>query len=577
MMGRMNRFFLITGSLFCMMLGVYPVLADQVKMDVALANPYLVAGDKSTTYLKVGLTGFEMKSQDQRPPVNVALVIDKSGSMNGEKIKQARQAAKLAVERLQPEDIVSIVAYDSGVRVLVPATKLTDKAEVLRQIDTLGAKGSTALFAGVSKGAGEVRKFLADGKVNRVILLSDGQANVGPQSPGELGELGESLVKEGISVSTIGLGLGYNEDLMVKLAMKSDGNHVFVEDPELLAGVFDEEFGDILSVVAQEVDIQIELSEGIRPVRALGREADIAGQKVRMGLNQLYSGQEKFLILEIEVPGGEVNSVRDVADVKVTYANMSTQTQDELASSLDVRFAQDEQVVQEQVNEPVMASSVLLIATENNKRAMYLRDEGKIEEAKQVLQSNGIWLTENSMELNAPQLQQYAEENFAQIGHGGVEGDWSRNRKIMTYQQIQNTGNIRSTELGTKSSIMEGESVGGADIVITTEGNVFVGAEKPGGRVYLKSKDGTLQEATMDQLGNLSNGGSISVGTGRTGSGDAAVTKAETKKAKAKTPAMMGAKAELAKAEDAKKKEEAPADADNAPAVQADQADEKKK
>lgn len=406
-------------------------------MDVALANPFLEAGKKNTTYLKVGLTGFEMADDQERTPVNVALVIDKSSSMGGEKIAQARNAAKMAIERLREDDIVSIVTYDSNVQVLVPATKLTDKAEVLRRIDEIQAGGSTALFAGVSKGAAELRKFLANDRVNRVILLSDGQANVGPKSPGELGELGESLVKEGISVSTIGLGLGYNEDLMVKLAFKSDGNHIFVEDEDQLVGIFDEEFGDILSVVAQEVVVEIECAPGIRPVRMLGREADISGQRVITMLNQIYSGQEKYILLEVEVPVGRPDATLQVATVNVAYANMSTQTTDELASTLGVRFTASAELAASEANEEVMEASVLLIATDRNKLAVKLRDEGKVKEAKVLLTENAIYLEENAQVLESKQLADYAVSNRDDADN--VDKDWGRQRKAMVQQGYTNT------------------------------------------------------------------------------------------------------------------------------------------
>ena len=140
----------------------------------------MLAGKKETNYIRISLTGFELPESDVRPPVNVAIVIDNSGSMNGSKIVQARQAAIAAVERLSDHDIVSVVLYNSSVQVLVPATRATDREQIIRKIESVRAGGDTALFAGVSKGAAEVRKFLDEKSVNRVILLSDGRANVGP-------------------------------------------------------------------------------------------------------------------------------------------------------------------------------------------------------------------------------------------------------------------------------------------------------------------------------------------------------------------------------------------------------------
>jgi Ca-activated chloride channel family protein len=254
--------------------------AGQVELKVAVSHPVLLAGQKQTAYLKVGLTGVPLAVAEKRAPVNVALVLDRSGSMSGDKIRRAKEAAILAIHQLGPDDIVSVVAYNHGVTVLVPATKVSDRHVIYSAIDRLHADGTTALFAGVSKGAHEVRKFLSEDRVNRVILLSDGLANVGPSSPQALAALGASLIKEGISVTTIGLGLGYNEDLMFQLAHASEGNHVFVESSAHLARIFTREFGDLLSVVANEVEVEITCAEGIRPVRVLGRAADISGQRV---------------------------------------------------------------------------------------------------------------------------------------------------------------------------------------------------------------------------------------------------------------------------------------------------------
>jgi len=411
--------------------------ASQVRLDVSLANPVLIAGKKQTTYLKVGLTGFELDGQTKRTPANIAIVIDRSGSMQGEKLKQAKEAAAVAVNRLNGVDIVSVIAYDDTVNVLVPATKASDRGAILAGIERIEAGGSTALFAGVSKGAEEVRKFLDRTRVNRVILLSDGLANVGPDTPGALGELGSSLFKEGISVTTLGLGLGYNEDLMSQLAQRSDGNHAFVEHSKDLVKIFNYEFGDVLSVVAQEVVVTIICSNGIRPVRVLGRQAAIAGQKVVAAINQLYSNQEKYVMLEVEVPEGAVNSSRDVARVEVTYANMATKTTDRLTSAVAVRFSDSEQQVVEQRDKIVLEAAVMQVATERNMKATELRDKGQVEEAKQLLILNAGYLQQQAGELESEQLDAYAGDN-EEDARNLAPSSWNARRKSMRDVQYKN-------------------------------------------------------------------------------------------------------------------------------------------
>ena len=399
-------------TLLSIVAGSAQAASDQLTLDVSCSNKLLKAGEKQNTWIRVGLQGFKLESDKKRPAVNLAIVLDKSGSMQGEKIKRAREAAIDAISLLQADDIVSIITYDSTVNVLVPATKLTDKADVIAKINSIRPSGNTALFAGVSKGAAEVRKFLDRERVNRVILLSDGLANVGPSSPGELGNLGKSLVKDNITVSTLGLGLGYNEDLMVQLANTSGGNHLFIEDAAELADIFRKEFDDVLSVVAQEIDVQVTLPEGVRPIRVLGNDADISGQKIVTRLAQIYSEQDRHFVIEVEVPPSEVASKLELASVSVTYANMKTHAEDKLSGNAKCEFSDDDKQIAESIDRLVMADVVALVSSEQSKLATIYLDQGNLAACRMVLQGNVDFLKveafkcpENEGKLNALALQ----------------------------------------------------------------------------------------------------------------------------------------------------------------------------
>jgi Ca-activated chloride channel family protein len=401
------------GAAFGMMLGSAQVATakEQVKVDVAVAKPYLLAGQKQTSYLRVGLTGIPFNEPARRTPVNVAIVLDKSGSMQGDKLRKAKDAALASIDRLSSNDIVSVVAYDERVEVLIPATKVSDRVALRNAIERLSSGGSTALFAGVSKGAAEVRKFLDPQRVNRIILLSDGQANVGPSSPADLGNLGASLIKEGISVTTLGLGLDYNEDLMTQLARRSDGNHYFIENTTDLARRFGYEFDDVLSVVAQEVTVRITCGEGVRPVRVFGREGDITGQTAVTYLNQVYGNQEKYVLLEVELQPQRAGTERNLADVAVSYVNMASKSTDRIARTSSARFTGSASLVESSTNAAVMASAIEQIAVERNKAAVALRDQGKIDEAREALISNAAYLKENAAKYKSKDLADYEGKN----------------------------------------------------------------------------------------------------------------------------------------------------------------------
>jgi Ca-activated chloride channel family protein len=398
--------------------------APQLTLAAEPAYSVLKADEKQLAWMRVGLTGFRMEKESERAPLNVALVIDRSGSMQGEKIERAREAAIGALELLQPTDIVSVIAYDSDVSVLVPATRLTDREQVASVIRSIAADGNTALFGGVSKGAAEVRKFLDDKHVNRIILLSDGLANVGPASPGELGSLGASLQKENISVSTLGLGLGYNEDLMVELAGRSGGNHQFIENASELASIFRREFNEVLSVVAQEIDLSIDIPAGIRPVRVLGNAADINGQQVVTRLSQIYSEQQKHVVIEVEIAQELTKATSEQADsrqptalaaIQARYTNMISHRQETVSGGVVVTFSPSDDEVKASLNNKVMADVVALVASEQNKLATDLLDRGELEACRQVLRTNAYFLSSNAVQLVCPSLETSAEWNRVQL------------------------------------------------------------------------------------------------------------------------------------------------------------------
>ncbi|RKZ92529.1 MAG: hypothetical protein DRR19_03930 [Candidatus Parabeggiatoa sp. nov. 1] len=411
------------------------VLADQIQVNAALAKPVMLADQKQTAYLRVGLTGFRLK-KEKVAPVNVALVIDKSGSMQGEKLRSAKDAAIIAVERVRQDDIIAVVTYNHSADVLLPATRAIDKERLKTAINRLRAGGQTALYDGVEKGAQEVGKFLDRNRVNRIVLVSDGLANVGPSTPAELGAFGASLSKENVVVTTIGLGLGYNEDLMTQLAEKSDGNHAFAENAKDLASFFNYEFGDILSVVAQEVNITIIGVDGTRPIRVLGREAKIEGQQISVKLNQLYSEQEKYVLVEIEVPATKANQERTIAGVAVVYRNMGTNTSERMSSIIAANFTDSPQLVEEKINATVMTAVIEQLAVKQNQQALKLRDEGKVKEARKLLLDNATQLAEEAAKYESKSLEKLKDINIDDANNLD-EDKWAKQRKSMRRQQYK--------------------------------------------------------------------------------------------------------------------------------------------
>jgi Ca-activated chloride channel family protein len=414
--------------------------AEEISLNLSLANPVLADSGIQTTYLRIGLTGFRMETEGERPAINTALVLDRSGSMSGEKIAQAVQAAHTALEMLRNGDAVSIITYSDGAEVVIPATVLDrrNRNRFHQVLDGIYASGNTALFAGVAMGGRELDTYLQEERVNRVILLSDGMANVGPSSPGELGNLGETLRRRDISVSTIGLGLGYNADLMYELAARSDGNHAFVESPSELAGIFRREFESIMAVVAKDVEIRISCAPGIRPVRLLNRDGELYGNQVVVSLNQLYSLQEQYVLIEVEVDPETARGQGNAAEVTVDYLNLDGGGRDRLSRSVAMAFSSREEEVAARRDRKTLADVTLQIATATNEQALRMREEGKVEEARELLKKNAEILAEAASEYGGEELEEYAQENLMSADRIADDSVWEQEQKSMRASQYGN-------------------------------------------------------------------------------------------------------------------------------------------
>jgi len=380
--------------------------SQNITLDARLAQPVMKDGVASKNYLRVGLGGCRPEPAQNRTPVNVAFVIDRSGSMQGLRIAQAREAAVMAVNRLQPNDIASVVIFDQSVDVLIPAQPVADPNLFSDLIRRVNARGSTAIHAGVLAGAAEVRKFHAPHRLNRVVLLSDGQANVGPARPEEFAVLGRGLLAEGISVSTIGLGLGYNEDLMLVLARSSDGNHAFARDPTDLIAIFNREFSDVLASCAQTVSIDIELKPGVRAVRALSRDGAITGSKAQFRLNQVYAATEHYVLLEVELDRElAVAGERELGTVKVAYTQAPSGARQALTAAVRGRFTASEAEVKAGADTKVAEAVVEQVVLERSRQAVVLRDKGKFDEAQTLLKQNALDIRTYAASVKTPNAQ----------------------------------------------------------------------------------------------------------------------------------------------------------------------------
>jgi len=405
--------------------------AEPITLTARLAQPLMKSGERQTNFLRIGLNGCAPQRSADRTPVNVAFVIDRSGSMSGERIAQARGAAVMAIKRLDDKDIASLVIFDDRVDIPVPAQKVADHGYFVDRILQVAARGNTAIHAGVNAGADEVRKFKDPQRLNRVVLLSDGQANVGPKLPADFTELGRKLLAEGISVSTIGLGVDYNEDLMLALARAADGNHTFAGAATDLVQIFNREFDDVLASCAQMVSIDVELKPGVRAVRALSRDGAIEGDRAKFQLNQVYAATEHYVLMEVAFDTAAAAEERDVGVVRVAYTAPDTGARQTLDAPIRARFGGSEADVAANADKAVMESVIEQTTRERAARAVALRDQGRIEEAKALLSQNTREINAYVASTPSPALSSIAKQYEGLVTGMAKPAEWNVQRKQM--------------------------------------------------------------------------------------------------------------------------------------------------
>jgi Ca-activated chloride channel family protein len=205
-----------------------------------------------------------------RPPLNLGLVLDRSGSMSGgRKMAFAIEAASYVVQQLLPGDRVSVTTFDNEVETIVPSTLAIDKPALLRRLSAVFPRGSTDLRGGWAEGARQVEAHRIEGGINRVLLLSDGQANIGVTDPNTLAAEARGLTARGVSTTTLGVGDDYNEDLMEAMATAGDGRYYYIVTPTQLMDIFQTELKGLMATVGEKVSLGLEPASKVAVVEVL--------------------------------------------------------------------------------------------------------------------------------------------------------------------------------------------------------------------------------------------------------------------------------------------------------------------
>jgi Ca-activated chloride channel family protein len=275
--------------------------------------------------LRVGVQARKL-SIAERKPANLVFLVDVSGSMNSpDKLPLAKRALRVMLDNLKDGDTVALVTYAGNTRVVLPPTDVAQRGRIASALEELNASGSTAMSSGLELAYDLAGKNLRPGAVSRVIVLSDGDANVGNTSHDQILDAIAAQVKEGVTLSTIGLGMGnYKDTMMEQLANKGNGNYYYIDGISQAKRVFQEQLGGTLEVVAKDVKIQVEMDPSVvKSYRLVGYEnRDIADDDFRddkVDAGEIGAGHSVTAIYEVELAGATPASLSRLATVRIRH------------------------------------------------------------------------------------------------------------------------------------------------------------------------------------------------------------------------------------------------------------------
>lgn len=424
-------------------------------------------------------------AESPRRNLNLSLVIDRSGSMAGAPLHHALKAAESVVDQLEPDDILSVVVYDDEVDSVVPPQPVTNKAALKNSIHKVRAGGITNLSGGWLKGCEHVKTRLDPQKINRVLLLTDGHANMGIQDPKVLTATSGQKAEEGITTTTLGFAQGFNEDLLIGMARAATGNFYFIQSIDEATEVFSIELDSLRAVVGQNLKVTLELADGVSLVDtlSLAKVTQNHASQAVLTLGELYEGEDKLLGLSLVISSAEVG---ELPVMKLHYS--ADVVQDDLIQSVSgtvdivAKVGTVEEAAFASTSHIILELSRLTIA-KAKETALNLAEHGRHQEAEEILRALIKDLRDKGLNENfeiAEEIDQleYFAGRIAQkaLGNAG--------RKEMRDQTYQTMTRNRSDLVG--RGVTAGDDVYAMPIVNEVGSGVQLCCVREGGKLRVK-------------------------------------------------------------------------------------------
>jgi len=358
-------------------------------LDARLGHASLARSDApAETFLFASVAGADAPGVSS-PPLDLAIVVDRSGSMKGDRLANAIAAAAGTVDRMRDGDTVTLVTFDTTADVVLPPTTLdaTTRARIDRAVRDIRLGGDTCISCGLEAAMRTLdasTSIRAGGdRVSRMLLLSDGATNHGIKDVRGLRAMASRMRDRGVSITTIGVDVDFDEKVMAAIAQESNGRHHFVANPAGLPSVFAQEFDALAASVAQNADLVMELAPGVELDQVFDRAFRREGNRIIVPFGTFGAKQEKTVLMKMKIPADR-DGAAAVASMRLVYRDLLEHKESSCEGKLALRVAGDG--TEQKDLDPFVAARLARSRTSKTlTEANLLFEQGKVEDARDLL------------------------------------------------------------------------------------------------------------------------------------------------------------------------------------------------
>ena len=394
----------------------------------------LISDKEQTINVLVRISPPQLDSNGfSRPKLNIGIALDRSGSMQGQKMHEAREAAKYCVDQLLPHDRFSTVIFDDQIDVLFTSQQVTDKDMFKRGIDRINSRNSTALHQGWVSAGLQVSEHLDNDAINRVLLITDGQANVGETNVDRIVDQARQLAARGVSTSTIGIGQDFNEDLLMPMAEAGQGNSWHVEEPQDMVRIFETELRGLVTQIAHSVTFGVKPAAGVSVADVLN-DFEINGEG-RYQLPNLQAGSPLNVVVRLRLPAHPEGTTVELAEFSLDYIDQGSNVPECIKSVFKADFATAAKVDSLPENAEVLEAVQLLMNARARREAVERMDRHDFAGAAQALAAAAFDTDISFCKSESPRLQEELED-FALLKESlNFRENDALSRKKMAYRR----------------------------------------------------------------------------------------------------------------------------------------------